>query len=124
MASQSSSEANVETLVKTVTSSCDYRVSFSSDVRVLEEGLTTHSGNTSDSSSSEDDSFHEITTSEGESYCTSDDEDDARFQLLMKGSYAYSPRENLFSKDAVQRNSLLLLDKDLQYDSHDEYTES
>ena len=97
-----------------VQSSCrDHKVSFSSDVRVLEEE-TTHSGNVSDSTS-EDKSFHEITTSEGESYCTSDDEDEMRLQLLMEGSYAYSPKK-FFVKDAVQRNSLLLLDKDLQYE--------
>ena len=97
-----------------VQSSCrDHKVSFSSDVRVLEEE-TTHSGNVSDSSS-EDESFHELTTSEGESYCTSDDEDEMRLHLLMEGSYAYSLKK-YFAKDAVQRNSLLLLDKDLQYE--------
>ena len=78
-----------------------------------------YSGDVSDFSSSQDESFHEIMTSEGESYSSSDDEDETRLHLLMEGSYTYSPRK-IFAKDTVQQNSLLLIDKDLQYETDED----
>lgn len=105
-------------------SSGNKKVSFSSDIHFAEERIdTTIVSDTEVSSEEEDESFCEITTSEGESYCTSDDEDETRLHLLIEG-YAYSPVK-IFAKDAVQRSSLLLLDKDLQDDDYDDdYKES
>ena len=55
-------------------------------------------------------SFHEITTSEGES-CPSDNEDEERVQMMFEGIYTSIPISRS-SLDPAQRASLLLLDKD------------
>ena len=63
---------------------------------------------------STEDSFCEITTSEGESYNSSDDEDANSWEVLLEQAYTSSP--DWFSSSAVdpaQRSSLLFLDKDL-----------
>ena len=68
-------------------------------------------------SSSEEESFYEITTSEADSLrgSSSDDEDASRLDLIIQGAYSCNP--SYFSSvttEAAQRNSLLLFDKDLR----------
>ena len=55
-------------------------------------------------------SFHEITTNEGVS-CLSDNEDEDRVQMMFEGMYTNIPISRSFL-DPAQRASLLLLDKD------------
>ena len=62
-----------------------------------------------DEGSSDDESFREITTSEGESFCSSDEEDATRLELL----YQSVPPSVEARLDPVERSSLLWLDKDL-----------
>ena len=65
-------------------------------------------------SSESDDDFCEITTSEGESLATFDEEDAELLEMALDGAYSYNP--SLFSKctlDPAERSSLLLLDKDI-----------
>ena len=66
----------------------------------------------SDHSSAED-SFCEITTSEGESFHSSDDEDAERWQMFLEQAYVTSPHRLSRTVSPAQRTSLLLLDKDL-----------
>ena len=66
----------------------------------------------SDDSSSGDE-FCEITTSEAESFCTSEEEDAELLEMALDGAYSCNP--SLFSKcalDPAERSSLLLLEKD------------
>ena len=67
----------------------------------------------SDLSSSEE-SFVEIVTSEGDMFLSSDEEDEMRVQTILEGVYSCNPE--LFRSDyvdLVEKESLLLLDKDL-----------
>ena len=86
------------------------RVRFSdSAVEAAREG----SEHEEDDHSSAEDSFCEITTSEGESFNSSDDEDANRWQVLLEQAYTSSPdRFSSLAVDPAQRSSLLLLDKD------------
>ena len=66
--------------------------------------------------SSSDESLREIvTTSEAESFSSSDEEDAERVEMILERAYTCSP--SFFSRpsplDPMERNSLLLLDKDL-----------
>ena len=67
----------------------------------------------SDLSNSEE-SFAEIVTSEGDPFLSSDEEDEMRVQTILEGVYSCNPA--LFRSDhvdPVEKESLLLLDKDL-----------
>ena len=66
----------------------------------------------SDHSSAED-SFCEITTSEGETFHSSDDKDAERWQMFLEQVYITSPHRLSRTVSPAQRTSLLLLDKDL-----------
>ena len=63
---------------------------------------------------SSDESFVEITTSEEDLFSSSDDEDERRLQMILEGIHSCNPA--LFASshvDLVEKQSLLLLDKDL-----------
>ena len=74
--------------------------------------------NKSDNEASDDsgDDFCEITTSEGEPYNTSDEEDAEFLQMALESVYACSPRK---TREAAERSSYLLLDKDFVEDEDD-----
>ena len=112
-------EGSSDVLTLTASGSYHKQVLFASAVETTKEIIRTET-DSEGSTSSEGESFHEITTSEGEPYNTSDDEDEMRLQWLMEGVY-YSPMK-VVDKDPVHRNSLLLLDKDLLH--HDDDIES
>ena len=69
-----------------------------------------------DSNSEDEESFYEITTSEAESLgSTSDDEDLSKLDVVLQGAYSCNPAYfTSHARDAAQRNSLLLLDKDFR----------
>ena len=67
--------------------------------------------NSSDSDDEEEEEFCEITTSEGEPYDTSDEEDAELLQAALESAYTCSPFKQ--GRDAAERSSYLLLDKDL-----------
>jgi len=69
---------------------------------------------TQESLSSLEESFCEITTSEAESFCISD-EDAERLDWIVEGAYCRSPSKVFCkaSREPVEMDSLLLLDKDL-----------
>ena len=74
--------------------------------------------NESDSEDSEEnidsgEEFYEITTSEGEPYDTSDEEDAEFLQLALESAYACSPRK---AREPAELSSYLLLDKDFVED--------
>ena len=100
-------EGSSDALTLTASGSYHKQVLFASTVETAKEIIRTET-DSEGSTSSEGESFHEI-TSEGEPYNTSDDEDETRLQWLMEGVY-YSPMK-VFDKDPVHQNSLLLLDK-------------
>ena len=93
------------------TSRC--KVSFSENVSEL--GMTDpaqHESSDSDSGSESD--FCEITSSEPESVCTSDEEDAERLEVVFEGAYTCSPTLYHSSLlDPAERSSLLFLDKDI-----------
>ena len=63
---------------------------------------------------SSEESFAEIVTSEGDTFLSSDEEDEMRVQTILEG--VYSCNSALFRSDhvdPVEKESLLLLDKDL-----------
>lgn len=63
---------------------------------------------------SSDESFVEIITSEEDLFSSSAEEDETRLQMMLEGVHSCNPA--LFSSDRVdpvERESLLLLDKDL-----------
>ena len=64
--------------------------------------------------SSDEESFYEITTSEAESFCSSDEEDAERLNFIIEGAFSGSPAKLSYTEPAL-RDSLLLLDKDLVY---------
>lgn len=77
--------------------------------------------------SSEEESFREITTSEAETFCSSDEDDAERLNLIIEGAFGSSPAK-VFSKtsrryvEPAQRDSVLLLDKDF-IDNDAEFSE-
>ena len=88
------------------------KVSFSQVVAVKGYDEIPES-NESDVSSS-DESFVEIITSEEDLFSSSDEEDEARLQMMLEGIHSCNPA--LFSSDYIDpvgKESLLLLDKDL-----------
>ena len=87
------------------------KVSFSATVSTVEV--------TDDDFSSSEESFREIvTTSEAESFSSSDEEDAERVEMIFERAYTCSP--SMFSRPSplapAERSSLLLLDKDLLND--------
>ena len=68
---------------------------------------------TSDSGSDSESDFYEITSSEPESICSSD-EDAERLEVVLEGAYTCSPTlYQSSSLDPAERSSLLFLDKDI-----------
>ena len=68
-------------------------------------------------SSSEEESFYEITTSEADSLrgSSSDNGDVCRSHLIIRGAYSCNPSSySSVATETAQRNLLLLFDKDLQ----------
>ena len=58
--------------------------------------------------------FYEITSSEAESICTSDEEDAERLEVVLEGAYTCSPNLYQYSSlDPAERSSLLFFDKDI-----------
>ena len=93
----------------TSTSKC--KVSFSETV-AQEEDSTQHESYYSDSDSESE--FYEITSSEAESVCSSDEEDAERLEVVLEGAYTCSPKlYQCSSLDPAERSSLLLFDKDI-----------
>lgn len=93
------------------TSKC--KVSFSETV--VEKGVTDSAQHeTSDSDSDSESDFYEITSSEPESICSSDEEDAERLEVVFEGAYTCSPTlYQSSSLDPAERSSLLFLDKDI-----------
>ena len=84
-----------------------------SDLALEAAGKGSEHEHEDDDHSSAEDSFCEITTSEGESFNSLDDEDANRWQILLEQAYMSSPNQILSSAvDPAQRSSLLFLDKD------------
>ena len=70
-----------------------------------------------DEDSNSEECFHELTTSEAESVeaTLDDDKDGLKLDMLIQGAYSCNPAYfSSFASEAVQRNSLLLFDKDLR----------
>ena len=68
-------------------------------------------------SSSKEESFYEITTSEADLLrgSSSDNEDVSRLDLIIQGAYFCNPSSySSVATEAAQRNSLLLFDKNLR----------
>ena len=90
------------------------RVRFS-DLALEAAGKGSEHEHEEDDHSSAEDSFCEITTSEGETFNSSDDEDANRWQVLLEQAYTSSPdRLSSSAVDPAQRSSLLFLDKDCE----------
>ena len=71
-----------------------------------------NSGDSDDDEEEEfEEEFCEITTSEGEPYDTSDEEDAELLQAALESAYTCSPFKQ--GRDPAERSSYLLLDKDL-----------
>ena len=89
-------------------STCERKKVSFSEVVAIDEILE------SDASSS-DESFCEIiTSSEEELLLSSDEEDETRLQTILEGVYSCNPALFLTDHvDPVEKESLLLLDKDL-----------
>ena len=88
----------------------------SSKARVVTFGLDDVMMTGVNDEGSDADDFYEITTSEAESFSTSD-EDDAEFiQMALENAFSCSP---LKRQEPAQMSSYLLLDKDL-IDSDDD----
>ena len=101
--------SNVFHLVMATTSKC--KVSFSENV--TEEGMADSAQHETSDSDSESD-FYEITSSEPESVCSSDEEDAERLEVVLEGAYTCSPTLYRSSNlDPAERSSLLFLDKDI-----------
>ena len=61
---------------------------------------------------SSDESFYEITTSEGDVLSSSDYDDTEILDLALQSAYTCSPKKRKFKNNPASRNSLLLWDKD------------
>ena len=91
------------------TSKC--KVSFS-EIVTEKEMMDSAQHETSDIDSDSESDFYEITSSEPESICSSDEEDAERLEVVLEGAYTCSPTLYQSSKlDPAERSSLLFLDK-------------
>ena len=93
------------------TSKC--KVSFS-EIVTEKEMMDSGQHETSDIDSDSESDFYEITSSEPESICSSDEEDAERLEVVLEGAYTCSPTVYQSSNlDPAERSSLLFLDKDI-----------